>query len=72
MHVSVLLGPENTDQLHILILHKCYALEMVIFDKAPFTCSGLGPVILWDEVPLSPEDTGGGGEGGASPLRGGF
>lgn len=35
-----------------------------------FTCNGLGPVILWDGLLLSPEGKGGGGEGGASPPRG--
>lgn len=35
-----------------------------------FTCSGLGPVILWVGVLLSPEGKGGGGEGGASPPTG--
>lgn len=34
-----------------------------------FTCSGLGPVILWEGVLLSPEGKGGGGGGGASPPR---
>lgn len=33
------------------------------------TCSGLGPVILWEELLLSPEGNGGGGGGGASPPR---
>lgn len=34
-----------------------------------FTCSGLGPVIFWEGVLLSPEGKGGGGGGGASPAR---
>lgn len=34
-----------------------------------FTCSGLGPVILWEGVLLRPEGKGGGGGGGASPPR---
>lgn len=37
-------------------------------EKAPFTCRGLGPVILWDGMLPVPGGTGGGGEGGASPL----
>lgn len=32
------------------------------------TCSGLGPVILWDGVLFSPEGRGGGGGGVPSPL----
>lgn len=51
------------------MLHKCNTLEGLILDKAPVTCSGLGPVILWDGVLYNPDNTGGGGEGGASPLR---
>lgn len=33
------------------------------------TCSGLGPVILWDGMLPSAEEAGGGGEGGASPAN---
>lgn len=32
------------------------------------TCSGLGPVILWDGTVPSAEEVCGGGEGGASPA----
>lgn len=42
---------------------------MIVVNIMSFTWSGLGPVILWDGVLLSPEGKGGGGEGGASPPR---
>lgn len=41
----------------------------LIHNVMSFTCSGLGLVILWDGVLLSPEGNGGGGEGGASPPK---
>lgn len=40
---------------------------MSIYDTISLTCSGLGPVILWEGVLLSPEGKGGGGGGGVSP-----
>lgn len=42
---------------------------MIVVYIMSFTWSGLGPVILWDGVLLSPEGKGGGGGGGASPPR---
>ena len=44
-------------------------LYCLILNIMSLACSGLGPVILWEGVLLSPEGKGGGGGGGASPPR---
>lgn len=63
----------NLHNLKLNIYFIQYWRGMIVVHKwvniMSFTWSGLGPVILWDGVLLSPEGKGGGGEGGASPPR---